>query len=246
MILRELKFAALFFLTIVPWHAHSQLSVTSYMEAGKNAVYNNSYFGYSVIPSCELWNVKLESGFSWTFASQKENRFEGYFIKTTKDIYTFKKNSFGLAGLYMWKPFSFELREVNWGLMISYSYSHFQFLLGNNHRTYRYSYKSRNLNEFSKESSKITEPWNLIYEARYALNSNEKPWNLAMALTNIDYFLINQETNLMYHLQATYTVNKSVNMFLDIWYKSAGMFNMKVNHFGYLFRFGVQWEITDL
>ena len=246
MSLKEHKIITLFLFVFIPMTGHSQLSVTSYMETGKNAVYSNSYFNYSVLPSCELWDMKLESGFSWTFASQKENRFEGYFIQTSRDIYAFKRSSFGLTGLYLWKPFSSELREVNWGLMITCSYRHFQFILGNNHRTYRYSYKSRNLNEFSRESSKITEPWNLVYEIQYSLNSSEKPWNLAMSLSNIDHFLINQETNLMYHLEANYLIVNNVNMFLEIWYKSAGMFNMKVNHFGYSFRLGAQWKITDL
>ncbi|MBN2214574.1 MAG: hypothetical protein JW723_10040 [Bacteroidales bacterium] len=244
MIFRDIKLAVLFILTCVPSNVYSQLSLTGYLEGGKNAVYNNYYLSCSALPSCEIRDFKLESGFSWTFADQKENRFEGCFIRTSKDVFLFKSNAIGLAGFYLWKPFSFELREVNWGVLTTLTTGHFQFLLGNNHRTYRYSDKSRNLNEFSGESLKITEPWNLVYEVRYALNNNDKPWNLAAALTNIDYFLINQETNPMFHLLATYSVFGHTDMFLDIWYKNAGMFNMKVNYFGYFIRLGLQWKIT--
>ncbi len=246
MIFRGLKYAVILVMINLPLYLHSQLFLTSYLETGKNAVYNQSYFSFAILPSCEYRDVMLKSGFAWTYAGQKENRFEGYYLKATKHIYSIKRHSFDLTGLYLWKPFSSELREINWGLMINYTYRHFQFLLGNNHRTYRYSNKSRNLYELSRETSRITEPWNLIYELQYTINESEKPWNLVFSLSNIDYFLINQETNPVYHLKADYFIADNIDLFLEIWYKSAGMFNMKVNHFGYSFRLGAQWKIADL
>ena len=246
MIPGKLKLAVLFFLTFVGLDARCQLSIAGYLEGGKNAVYSNSYFNCSVLPSYEIRNIKLESGFSWMFADQKEKYFEGYFIRTSGNFNLFNRNNFGLAGFYLWKPFSDELREVNLGFTVTWLPGHFKFVLGNNHRTYKYSDKSRYMNEFSRESSRITEPWNLVYEVQYALNKDEKPWNVAAGLTNFDYFLINQETNPMFRLRANYSILSHMDILMDIWYKNAGMFNMKVNHFGYSFRLGLQWEITDL
>lgn len=246
MIPGKLKLAVLLFLTSMGLDARCQLSLAGYLEGGNNAVYNSSYFNCSVLPSYGIRNLKLESGFSWTFADHQEKYFEGYFIHTSVDVNLFNKNKLKLAGLYLWKPFSDELREVNWGFTVTWLPGHFKFVLGNNHRTYKYSVKSSYLNELSRESSRITEPWNLVYEVRYALNNDEKPWNVAFALANFDYFLINQETNPMFHLRATYSILSHTDVIMDIWYKNAGMFNMKVNHFGYSFRLGLQWEITDL
>jgi hypothetical protein len=68
-------------------------------------------------------------------------------------------------------------------------------------------------------------------------------WNIGFSFTNIDYFIINQETNPVINLQGKYDVSKSLTLFLESWYKSSGAFNLSVNSFGFFFRTGVLWKI---
>jgi hypothetical protein len=66
-----------------------------------------------------------------------------------------------------------------------------------------------------------------------------------MGITNIDEFLLNQETNPNFFLKVNYRINKHISTFIEGRYKSAGSLNASVHYFGYFIRTGIKWNIKD-
>ena len=216
----------------------------SFVETGQNNIYNKGYFSQSIFPSYDFKKNSLDAGVLWTFGGQREKNFAGYSLKATHG-FTLLKQSFAISGFYLWEPFSTELREINWGVILTCDLPHFQLALGNNYRTYRFGKAYIPSNEVMSGKYRIVEPGNLIYLFQYLLNKKEEPWNLTISLTNNDYFIIEQETNPIVIVKGVYRINENIGSFLDLGYKSAGLLNLKVNHFGYFFRLGIKWNIKN-
>jgi hypothetical protein len=147
-----------------------------------------------------------------------------------------------LGGEYLWTAISQDLRETNWVVFARTTFTHWQLALGNNTRVYRLSNKAAKNERVIDPDSRIIEAWNLMYNIRYVLKQHENRWNLMAALTNYDRFLIQQETNPMINLRFDYKLSEPLTLYSEIWYKSAGLLNAKVNYFGTFIRIGVIWE----
>ena len=62
-------------------------------------------------------------------------------------------------------------------------------------------------------------------------------------MTNIDNFLINQDTNPMLFLQGKYQVTAPLTLYIEPWYQSAGSLNLSANYFGFFIRTGLIWKL---
>jgi len=220
----------------------SQSSVTSFVEAGQNTIFNRGYFCYSIFPSYDLKDDSFDAGILFSFGGERENNFGGYSLGYTRE-FSLLNQAFAVSGFYLWVPFSNELRETNLCLTLNYNLPHFRFTLGNNYRTYRFSKAYIRSDDNPSGNYRIIEPGNLIYTFQYRVNREEKPWNLLFSVTNNDYFMIEQETNPMVLMKGTYQFKENLSSFIDIGYKSAGLLCIKVDYFGYLFRLGMKWDI---
>jgi hypothetical protein len=147
-----------------------------------------------------------------------------------------------LGGEYLWTAISPDLRETNWILFARTTFSHWQLGLGNNTRVYRLSNKAAKNDGVIDPDDKIIEAGNLMYNIRYILKHYENRWNLMATLTNYDRFLIEQETNPMINIRFDYKLSEPLTLYSELWYKSAGLLNARVNYFGTFIRIGVIWE----
>ena len=232
---------ALIILSAFPVDTSSQPSLLSFAEAGQNNIYNRGYFSCSFSPGFESGKNFVEGGMLFSFGGEREKNLAACSVMGGHR-FIFLKQSFNITGLYLWKPFSTELRETNWGIVLNLELPHFRFSLGNNYRTYRFSREYIRLNE-DIDNSRIVEPWNLIYTFQYNLKKKEEKWNLMFSLTNSDYFIIEQETNPMVIFKGYYQIKDNIQSFIDIGYRRVGFFNIKVDRFGYFFRIGMIWKI---
>jgi len=82
-----------------------------------------------------------------------------------------------------------------------------------------------------------------MYLIGYNLKPIDHDWNVGITITNVDHFIINQETNPVFYLHGKYQVSKPLTLFGEWWYKSAEAFNISVNHFGFFFRTGLVWKV---
>ncbi len=221
----------------------AQPSITSFAEAGQNNTFSRGYFTYSVLPSYELNDDIFNGGILFSFGGDRETNFGGYSLMYTRK-FSFLKQSFAVSGLYLWVPFSAELRETNLCIILNYSLPHFQFTLGNNYRTYRFSKTFIQSDKNASGDYRITEPGNFLYTIQYRVNRKEKLWNLMFSVTNNDYFIIEQETNPLVLLKGAYQFRGNLTSFMDFGYKGAGLLCIKTVYFGYYLRLGMKWDIS--
>ena len=221
-----------------------QIGLQSYGDIGVNNVSDGTYAMLAVMPAYELNQYKARAGFLLTFSSQSENIFSGYFVSASGTVMP-DKFPLEIGGFYHWNSFSNELRETIWGLLLGHSREHWQFNLGINFRTYKLSKKFVEDNGFPDDAdTKIREPWNLMYAVTYFIKPNDHKWNLGATVSNFDYFLIEQETNPMLNIKFLYQTAPKTTLFTEVWYKSAGLMNIRVNYFGFFLRVGVLWDIN--
>ena len=146
----------------------------------------------------------------------------------------------------MLNRFSDIFYENNWGVRIANKYyRHFIYELGINNKTYVVNSSAREEYDIDKANNKLHENFNLIYMVSVFLKPPDNKWNVGISCTNIDYYIINQSTNPVFNLQLKYKLKSNLNLFLDSWYKQAGMLNINANYFGYFFRGGIKWEIPN-
>ncbi|MCD6597395.1 MAG: hypothetical protein J7L04_06895, partial [Bacteroidales bacterium] len=119
---------------------------------------------------------------------------------------------------------------------------HFIIRIGTNFKTYALNKKAISNYEIDTDT-KIKENWNLMYSFSYYLKSFDNLWNVGISITNFDYFIINQETNPVFNLNAWYKPGTPLKLFIETWYKSSGAFNLSVNYFGFFVRTGIIWNI---
>ncbi len=222
----------------------TQISLQSYGDIGVNNVSDGAYAMLAGLPEYKLNQYKARAGFLLTFSSRTENVFSGYFV-TASGIVMPGKFPLEIGGFYLWNAFSDQLRETNWGVLLGHSIEHWQFNLGSNFRTYKFSKKAIEENGFPEDAdTKIREPWNFMYAVTYFIKPNEHKWNLGATICNFDHFLIEQETNPAINIKFLYQTDPKTTLFAEAWYKQAGLFNMRVNSFGFFFRAGILWDIN--
>jgi len=219
----------------------AQSILTIYSDAGKNIVSNDLYIRSAFLESYEFGNYELKAGIQTNLINGNNITLSGYRIDGSRK-FGIKNTLLELNGFWLWTSSSKILQETNYGCYIAVKRKHFDMQIGTNFRTYGFRRKAIENGEFGSNATKIHENFNLMYSFGYNLKPNYHRWNVGFTLTNIDNFLINQETNPYTNLKGYYKVSSHIRLFAEAWYKTAGALNMNLNYFGFLIRGGIVWN----
>lgn len=219
----------------------AQINLEMHIDAGENYASEGLFVTTAGFGAYRFGETEIAGGCQFDLKSASGNIFSGFIIKPARE-FTIKEFPFKIQGLYVYNRFSESLYEYNWGILANIERNHFIIHIGTNFRTYAITKTA--MEKYGIEShKKIHENWNLMYLVNYNLKPSGHKWNIGLTLTNIDYFIIEQETNPVFNLNAKYKVSPPVTLFVESWHKSSGAFNLRVNHFGFFIRTGVVWEI---
>ena len=236
----RLLFTFFFIISGINLIAQAQMSV--YADIGENNVSDGLFVKTAGLASYQFGKYSLETGFQFDLLSNNENFFSGNNIMASRE-FLIKDFPLEIQSFFVWTLYSNVLRETNWGILLNIKRNHFVMSVGTNFRTYAYTQKA--IEQYGlDDNTKIHENFNLMYLFSYYLKPLDNQWNIGLSVTNIDHFIINQETNPIFNLRALYKVSPPINLFIESWYKSAGAFNLSVNSFGYNFRTGIIWDFN--
>jgi hypothetical protein len=226
---------------MIPYGLEAQFQIFVYSDAGRTNVSEGLFIKTAAFGEYRLNRNKFEIGSQFDILNNRKNRSPGVLLNYSRE-FSIKKNSLEASGFFLYNKFSEFIYETNWGVILALNRRHFFYKLGTNFRSYGLSGKA--INQFEIENQgKIREYRNFIYSLTYFIKPIDSKWNAGITCSNIDYFVINQETNPVFYLQGRYRVTNTFLIFVESWYKSAGSFNISVNPFGYFFRTGIKWTI---
>jgi hypothetical protein len=221
----------------------AQPGLTIYADVARNSVSDGLYIRSAFLGSYSSGNYNLKAGLQTNLVNGNNITISGYLIDGSRE-FKIKNTLLGVHGFYLWTSASRILQQTNYGCVISMNSNHFDIQIGTNSRTY--SFKRNALKDYNirTDAAKIHENYNLMYSFGYNLKPSNYKWNAGLTLTNIDYFMINQETNPYINLKGFYKLNSTVCLFAEAWYKNAGVTNICSNYFGFVIRGGVQWKFN--
>jgi hypothetical protein len=221
----------------------AQTGLTLYTDLGKNNASQGLFIKSAAIGHFKIGKYMVKTGYQVDLMNNNKSFFSGYTINASRHL-RIQDIPLELQGFYIRTSSTEILRETNWGTLLSMRLKRFEMTLGTNFRTYNFINQAIKDFEMEKNSSKIHEVNNLMYSFSYFLKPADEKWNVGLSVTNIDHFIINQETNPMFNLQGSYKISSSVRFYAQAWYKIAGASNLEVNHFGYYLRTGIIWNIN--
>lgn len=218
-----------------------QKQVLGYLDMGSNNVSDGPFLKTAGLVTYDFGKYVVGAGFQFDLVSSQDNIFSGMGMNVSREI-VLKEFPVQVRGFYLLNMHDGLLRETNWGFLAELNWDHFAMRVGNEFRSFAFTQEALDAYGYQK-GERIRENWNLIYELSYHLKQSEKKWNIGIAVTNMDHFLINQETNPMFKLLGRYRVGLPLDLFAEAWYKSAGALNLSVNYFGFFMRTGISWDI---
>lgn len=221
--------------------ASAQPHMSYYMDLGQNNISDGLYVKSVVQGGYNFNKYQVETGFQFNLKSYNNRFFSGYYLGGGRK-FLINKFEFSLQGLFVYAPYLDTFRETNWGIIFKMNRQHFRMRFGTNFRTYSITRNTSN-STVPEENIKLHENWNIMYSFSYYFMKEDRKWNIGLNITNIDYFLIYQETNPVYNVMASYRISEPLKIYLQPWYQNSGSFNLNVNYFGFFVRAGVVWSI---
>jgi hypothetical protein len=218
----------------------AQAGLTGYADAGKNTI-SDFYVRSALFGHYRSGNNFLEAGVQTNLYNGNKIVLSGYRFNGSRN-FNIKNTQFEVRGFWLWTASSEILKEINYGFALAVKPKHLELLVGTNFRTYSFRKKAMEIYPINEDASKIHEYFNLMYSISYNLKPSDFRWNAGLTVTNIDYFLINQETNPYLNLHGSFKVSSPVCLFAEAWYKNAGTLNTNTNYFGFVIRGGVKWN----
>jgi hypothetical protein len=217
----------------------AQPGLTAFADAGKYTISDGMFVKSAFLGNYRSGNNHLEAGFQTNLINGKNIVFSGFNINGSRD-FKIKNTVLELNGFWLWTAYSQNIKEINYGFSLAMIQKHFEVLLGTNFRTH--GIRKKALHGSSIEDGYAHEYFNLMYSLSYNIRTVESRWNTGFTVTNIDYFLINQETNPYLNIHGSFRVSSPVCLFTEVWYKNAGLLNMSPNYFGFVIRGGIKWN----
>ncbi len=235
--------ALILLLLMVSVYVAAQPSLTIYADAAKNSVSDGLFIRSAFLGYYKAGNYQLKAGLQTNLVNANNITLSGYRIDGSR-AFEIKNTRLGIHGFFLWTSATTILQETNYGCAFTMNRPHFDMLIGTNFRTY--SFKRNALKDYGIENDepKIHENFNLMYSFSYNLKPSDCKWNAGVTLTNIDNFMINQETNPYVNLKGFYKLSSAVCLFAEGWYKNAGVANICSNYFGFVIRGGVKWNFN--
>lgn len=233
------------FFNMLSFNLPAQFHLLAFSDWGKNNVSQGLFIKAASIGNYEFDKNKIETGFQFDIKNNINTNnkalVSGY-IRGSRHL-SIKNFPLEIQAFYIRNSVSDILFETNWGICMTLRKKHFETSIGTDFRTNAYKKKAVDEYGIDEHSAKIHENFNLMYSFVYFLKPTDHIWNVGLSITNFDYFSINQETNPVLNIHGSYQISNPVRLFAQAWYKSAGAFNLNVNHFGFHFRSGVLWDI---
>jgi hypothetical protein len=220
----------------------AQNYLEAYLDIGKNQVSQGLYSQISNTGCFEKTQWGIQAGYQLGLVQPQDVIFTSWYLNPYGKI---KIGNIVLyaGGEYLWTAISQDLRETNWIVSARTTLNHWQLGFGTGFRTYRLSRKAANDSDQPYPDSRITEKWNMMYNATYVLKAYENRWNLSGTFTNYDRFIIQQENNPMFNLRFDYKTSTRLSLYSQLWYKPAGLMVIRVTYFEMFVRLGLIWKI---
>lgn len=228
------------FVMLATGHSEAQLHLNTYMDGGMNNASEGFYLKSSVLGGFQFGGTRVEAGSRQNLVSTGSVFFSGLSATVSEEL-TIRLFDFELQGLFMYIPFSELVHESDFGILVNIERDHFRYKLGTSFRTYRITQEAVEDYDIVSDRS-LHENMNMLYLLGYNVKPAESDWNIGITLSNIDHFLISQETNPMLFLRAVYKLSLPLTVYAESWYKGAGSLNISANHFGFFFRTGIIWQ----
>jgi hypothetical protein len=221
---------------------NAQFIMEGQLDLGNNNLSGGLYLQFSDLGYYEQNYWGCQAGYQLGLVQPQDVFFNSWFVNAYGKI-PLGKIKLNLGGEYLWTAFSPDMREINWIVIASTSLKHWRFSLGNNSRIYRLSRKTARTDLNTDPDGRIIEGGNLMYSAGFAIKPPENKWNLTISITNFDHFIKQQETNPMAFMRFDYKLNEPLSLYSELWYKSTGFFNIRINYFGTFIRTGILWRL---
>ena len=118
---------------------------------------------------------------------------------------------------------------------------------------YRMQYVSAQLGFFSRvmvpmpyernsDNASISEPFKFLYRVEAFVRPATSSWNLAVAISNVDDYMMERPWTPMLYLRGWYDVNNHWRLHLAGKYKNAGMFHMNAHYYASELRVGAEYR----
>lgn len=118
---------------------------------------------------------------------------------------------------------------------------------------YRMQYVSVQLGLFSRvmvptpykrnsDNSYISEPFNLLYRVEAFVRPQTSCWNIALAISNVDDYMMERPWTPMLSLKGWYDLDDHWRLILAGKYKNAGMFHMNAHYYASEVRLGAEYR----
>lgn len=222
---------------------NAQPILESYIDIGESNVSEGIFIKNAYRGGYDYYKYYVEAGIQFDLKSNNPNTITGLDITGSRE-FSVRDFPLDVKGFFMLNRFSDLFYETNWGLKTeTKKFEHFLFVLGTNFKTYSINSDAREEYNLEKSDSKQRENFNLLYMITAWLKPQNNHWNVGLSCTNIDYYIINQSTNPVFNLKVNYKMKSDINLYMEAWYKQAGIFNINANYFGYFFRGGLRWNI---
>lgn len=230
-------------LLLYPICLTGQPMISEYFTFGSNAVSEGLYFQNNTQVSYKLNKFTLGGGVQFTASHSDQQVLSGFFLRGAAELFS---NRFPiLVSLeYLRKPYSKLLSENNFCLTIERRWKHFELVLGNSVRVWSLSRRQLNQLGMANASDRsIVEYRNLLYRLTYNVKPRNSRWNLSFSLTDFDDFLIQRGTNPLISCALMKVITSDIELFSELWYQGAGMFNLQADYFGFYLKTGIRWQL---
>lgn len=218
----------------------AQVGVSAHVDAGESNVSDGFYLKSSILGSYDSKVFRVEGGGQFDMVSPDDNFLSAVTLILAKELFI-KSFPFELQGLLIHDLFSRQVHETNWIVLAKVQRVHFTFQLGTEFRTFHITRKAARDYDIRSHRN-LHENWNIVYLLGYDLKPAGHKWNAGASITNLDHFLVNQESNPLLNLHGRYQVLSPLTLFAETWYKSAGSLNISANYFSIMFRTGIIWN----
>lgn len=213
-----------------------------FTELGSNQVSQGMYGNISTKVSADIFNLNASAATLFSFSKAQENCFTALALNLSDNV-EWRNRKFNFGVLYAWKPLFYGLYEQNFALLSKFRLQDFGFKLGYNIRNFRFSKLAfADYQVAEGVNASIWEVPNLMYAFSYFKSWNAKS-GVECRITNFDNYVIQQETNPMFVVNYAYNTTSTMQIYQEIGYLQAGLFNIRVNYFGAYYKVGWVWKI---
>lgn len=220
----------------------SQSDVSLHIDIGSTNVAPDIFLKSAAMGRYRIGKNQFEAGFLLNSKATQGNAFGGYRLQASRKL-AINNRPLNIQFFWLQTIHSDLLRETNWGTSIRKQAKHLDIMVGTEFRTYAFRNYAIEKYGIVEEATKLHEDFNVIYSLSYNLKSPGSYWNVGLSVTNLDYFMVNQETNPLFCLRGSYKLKAPISLLTQFWYEPAGVFNIYANYFGSFIRTGILWNL---